>query len=139
MYTKLDPQPTTLEPGETAVTLDSGDIVATSISVEALETAGDVFITASARAINADGTARLLPSGRPITATFGHTAKPQETTDAGGLTAVQRCCLMAVLGEDTAPLWTDPIHSALRTSSSVRVALTAAADVQAAPSAAELL
>jgi hypothetical protein len=139
MYTKMDPQPTALEPGETAVTLDTGEIIATAITVEALETAGDVFITANARAINADGTARLLPSGRPITATFGHTAKPQETTDAGGLTAVQRCCLMAVLGEDTAPLWTDPIHAALLTSSSIRVALTAAADVQAAPSAAELL
>ena len=70
---------------------------------------------------------------------IGHLAKPQETADLGGLSAVQRCCLMAVLGEPTAPLWTDPIHAGLLTSASIRVALAAAADVQNASSAADLL
>lgn len=138
MYTKTDPQPAGLLPGETAVTLDSGDTIATSCAIEARD-GGDVFVTATARAIETDGTARQLPSGREISSTIGHLAKPQETTDLGGLSAVQRCCLMAVLGEDTSPLWTDPIHAGLLTSSSIRVALTAASDVQNASSAADLL
>ena len=138
MYTKMDPQPTTLQPGETAVTLDTGETVATACAIEARD-GGDVFITATARSIEADGTARLLPSGSPIASQIGHLAKPQETADLGGLSAVQRCCLMAVLGESTAPLWTDPIHAGLLTSASIRVALAAAADVQNASSAADLL
>lgn len=125
-YTKTDPQPSGLNAGETAVTLDDGTIVAVQASTTVQETSGCPVITATARAINADGTPKTAPDGSPIASTFHHTSNPAEITDAGGIAAVQRCVLMAVLGEPTAPLWQDPIHATALANASIRTYLASA-------------
>ena len=98
-YAKTSPVPPGLNPGETAVTLDDGSIIAVQAVSSVQDTSGCPVITATARAINADGTPKTMADGSPIASTFNHTSCTQEITDAGGIAAVQKCVLMAVLGE----------------------------------------
>lgn len=126
-YIKTDPQPSGLNAGETAVTLDDGTIVAVQAATSVQETSGCPVIAASGRAINADGTPKTLPDGSPIASTFHHTSNPDEITATGGIDQVQKCCLLAVLGEPTAPLWQDPIHATALANASIRTAILSAA------------
>lgn len=127
MYTKTDPQPTNLNPGETAVTLDDGTIIAASATTHVQDTSGNPVITATARAINADGSPMVMSDGSPIVSVFPYVTNPDEIADAGGIDKVQKCVLMAVLGEPTAPLWQDPIHATALANASIRTYLESAA------------
>jgi hypothetical protein len=126
-YIRTDPAPSGLNPGETAVTLDDGTIVAVQAVTSVQETSGCPVITATARAIKADGSPETLPDGSPIASTFPHTSCPDEITAAGGIDAVQKCVLLAVLGEPTAPLWQDPIHATALANASIRTMIASAA------------
>lgn len=126
-YTVVSPQPSGLNAGETAVTLDDGTIVAVSATSSVQPTSGSPVIAATARAINADGSPKCLSDGSPIAVEFRHTSCPQEVTDAGGIAAVQKCVLLAVLGEPPAPLWTDPSCTTMLANASIRTMLAAAA------------
>lgn len=126
-YVKTDPVPADLNAGETAVTLDDGTIVAVQAKSSVQETSGCPVIAATARAIKADGSPETLPDGSPIASAFQHTSCAQEITDAGGIDVVQKCVLMAVLGEPTTPLWKDPSASTMLSNASIRTALASAA------------
>jgi len=126
-YTKTDPQPSGLNAGETAVTLDDGTIVAVQATCTVQDTSGSPVIAAAARVIKADGSPITLPDGSPIASAFPHTSCPQEVTDAGGIEALQKCVLMAVLGEPTAPLWQDPSAATMLANASIRTYLASAA------------
>jgi hypothetical protein len=126
-YTRTDPAPSGLNPGETAVTLGDGTIVAVQAVTSVQETSGCPVIAATARAIKADGSPETLPDGSPIASTFQHTSCPDEITAAGGIDQVQKCCLLAVLGEPTAPLWQDPIHATALANASIRTVIASAA------------
>lgn len=126
-YTVMSPQPTGLQPNETAVTLDTGDMVAVQ-AVGAIEAnTGNPSITAGARVINADGTDKLDAVGQPITSGLSHVTNPTEIAAAGSMAAVQKCVLMALLGESTAPLWQDAIHATILQNASIRTNLASAA------------
>lgn len=126
-YTKTDPAPAGMNPGETAVTLDSGTVVAVQATSSVQEHSGCPVIAATARAINADGTPVTLPDGSPIATSLRHTSCQSEIDEAGGIDKVQKCVLLAVLGEDTAPLWQDPIHAGMLANASIRAMLASAA------------
>lgn len=126
-YTKNDLQPSGLNPGETAVTLDDGTIVAVQATSSVQDTSGSPVIAATARAIHADGTPVTLPDGSPVASAFQHTSCAQEVTDAGGIANVQKCVLMAVLGEDTAPMWQDDLAKPMLANASIRTYLASAA------------
>lgn len=126
-YTKTSPQPTGLNPGETAVTLDDGTIVAVQAKSSVQETSGYPVITATARAIKADGSPETLADGSPIASTWPHTSNADEIKAVGGIDQVQKCCLLAVLGEPTAPLWQDPIHATALASASIRTYIASSA------------
>jgi hypothetical protein len=126
-YAKTSPVPPGLNPGETAVTLDDGSIIAVQAVSSVQDTSGCPVIAATARAINADGSPKTMPDGSPIASTFNHTSCTQEVTDAGGIDKVQKCVLMAVLGEPTAPLWPDPSSAPMLANASIRTYLASAA------------
>lgn len=126
-YTKTSPVPAGLNPGETAVTLDDGSIIAVQATCSVQDNSGCPVIAATARAVKADGSPQTLPDGSPVASAFRHTSCAQEVTDAGGIAAVQKCVLMAVLGEPTAPLWQDPSAGPMLANASVRTYLASAA------------
>ena len=122
-----NPQPSGLQPNETAVTLDTGDLVAVAASCSVEETSGDPVLTATARVINADGTDKLDVNGQAtLKSAFSHKTCQPEIDAAGGMANVQKCVLMAVLGEPTAPLWQDPICATMLANASIRSNLYAA-------------
>jgi hypothetical protein len=125
-YTKTNPQPANLQPTETAVTLDTGDDVAVAAVCSVASNSGCPVIAATARVINADGTDKLDAQGKPILSAFQHTSCQEEVTATGGMPALQKCVLMAVLGEPTAPLWTDPSAATMLSNASIRTALASA-------------
>lgn len=124
-YSVTNPQPP-LQPGETAVTLDSGDIVAIAAICSVESASGNTVVAATARVINADGTNKLDAIGQSMTTAFQHTSNTDEIS-ANGIAVVQKCCLMAVLGESTAPLWQDPIHATALATASIRTNIASAA------------
>lgn len=111
-FIKLDPQPApraagldyeTIAPGlypdETAVQLDSGELVAVAIeAVTWLENGAGVAMVAVARLIGADGATAGAVPGQHLETKLPHTASPVEI-DQFGLPAVQKEMLLAVLGE----------------------------------------
>ena len=125
-YTKMNPQPAGLQPNETAVTLDTGDLVAVQAVCGIEANTGNPSIVAGARVINSDGTDKLDAVGSSITSGFSHVTNQTEITAAGSMAAVQKCTLMAVLGESTSPLWQDPIHATILQNSSIRTNLASA-------------
>lgn len=126
-YTVKSPQPAGLQPNETAVALDTGDEVAVAAVCSVASNSGCPVIAATARVINADGTDKLDAQGKPITSAFQHTSCTEEITATGGIPAVQKCVLMAVLGEPTTPLWTDPSCATMLSNVSIRTAIASAA------------
>jgi len=137
-YTKVDPQPanlsvpltfngvTTSVPA-TAVTLDSGDIVAVAAKTGVHPTSGDPEIAAVAVAINADGSQRVDANGQTIASSFCPSIAQPDIDACGGIAAAQKCVLMAVLGEPTAPLWQDPSCAVMLANASIRTTLASAA------------
>lgn len=125
-YTKTSPQPPNLQPGETAVTLDDGMIVAVSAQSVPQSNNAPSFVSAVARAINADGTPRMDASGQPITMEFRTAPSAEQANDPAQLAAVTKDCMMAVLGEPVTIL-IDPIHANALANASIRNRLTALA------------
>ena len=81
--------------------------------------------------VNADGSSRIDAAGQEITSGFSHTSNPTELAALGGASVLQKLAVMAVLGEPTSPLWTDPIHASVLENASIRTNLASAA--QAGP------
>lgn len=126
-YTVLSPQPSGLQANETAVQLDTGDLVAVKAICGIESNTGNPSISASARAINTDGSSKLDATGQSITSGFSHVTNQTEIASAGTMAAVQKCVLMAVLGESTNPLWQDNIHQTVLQNASIRTNLASAA------------
>lgn len=130
-YTKRNDVP--VAAGEIAVELDSGDIVAVACIRKRVD--AGVCYHATARAIEADGTARLYPNGAPLQTGMKHgvsVERVETLTDD----AIARECLLAVLGEPLQGLfaWSDVNLSAW----SIRVSIAAAAVSGAADAGAVL-
>ena len=126
-YTVMNPQPSGLQPHESAVTLDTGDLVAVQATCGIEANTGNPSITAGARVINSDGSDKLDAVGQPITSGLSHVTNATEIAAAGSMAAVQKCVLMALLGESTAPLWQDAIHATILQNASIRTSLASAA------------
>ena len=126
-YTVMNPQPSGLLPNETAVTLDTGDMVALNAVCGIESNTGNPSIVGAARVINADGTDKLDAIGQPITSGFSHVTNATEIAQVGTMAGVQKCVLLAMLGESTAPLWQDPIHQTILQNASIRTNLASAA------------
>lgn len=132
-YLKTNPQPAGLQANETAVTLDTGDLVAVQATCSVEPNSGDPVITADARVINADGTNKLDSQGQPMHSSWCYGSFAAEIANLGngdavaGMAVLQKCCLMAVLGEDTSPMWTDQIHAIALQNASIRTNLASAA------------
>lgn len=119
--------------GEIAVELDTGDIVAVACIRKRVD--AGVCYHATARAIEADGTARLYPNGAPLETAMKHSVSVERVetlTDD----AIARECLLAVLGEPPQGLfgWSDVNLSAW----SIRVSIAAASVSGAADAGAVL-
>lgn len=112
---------------------DTGDLVAVGAVCIVQPHSGEPTIIAAAKVINSDGTDKQDVNGQPIATSFNHTSNSQELSDAGsgdpsaGMPVVQKACLMAVLGEDTSPLWQDPIHASMLATASIRTNILSAA------------
>jgi len=126
-YTVMSPQPAGLHAGEIAVTLDTGDHVAVSAVCGIESNTGNPSIVSGARVINTDGTDKLDATGQAITSGFSQVTNQTEISLAGSMSAVQKCVLLAVLGESTAPLWQDAIHATELQNASIRTNLASAA------------
>lgn len=126
-YTKISPAPAGIAPTESAVTLDSGETIAVSAAFTPQPNNAPSVVYAIARQINADGTAKLDADNAPIMTEFQYTPSPDEANDPAALAAVQKDCLMAVLGEPlTGPL-SDPIHAGAIANCSIRNRIAALA------------
>lgn len=120
-YTKPDQAAfTQLNPGEFVVNLDSGESVAVHAesSIEAIS--GNPVVHAWTRVVNPDGSDKLDGQGQPMHSAFSHCSNMTEVTNVGGIPVIQKCAMMAILGEPTTPLWTDPIHASTLESASIR-------------------
>lgn len=126
-YTKTSPQPTGLNPGETAVTLDTGETIAVSITTVPIENNAPSYQDAVAREINADGTAKLDASGKPIVTEFRSTPTPDQANNPTMFSALQKDCLMAVLGEPVTGPLSDPVHANAVANCSIRNRIAALA------------
>lgn len=126
-YTKADPQPQGLAAGETAVTLDTGETIAVAVSLTPQSNNAPSVITATARQINADGSAKLDAAGNAISTKFPYTPTADEANNPTTLAAAQKDCLMAVLGEPLAGPLADPIHAPAIANCSIRNRIAALA------------
>lgn len=117
-YTKREDVPASV--GETVVELDTGDLVAVSCSSKRVDS-GMVYFP-QARALDADGLARVDADGRPIQTGFKHSV-PIERVEALTHDAITRECLLLVLGEPLQGLflWTDNMI----TGQSIRISIAA--------------
>jgi hypothetical protein len=121
-YTKRSDIPCGVE--ETVVQLDTGDLVAVSCNSKRVD--AGVSYRPRARAIDAQGDPLNWPDGRPIETGFTHNTTV-ERVEALGQEAVNRECMLAVLGEPVQGLfrWSDILLSG----QSIRVSIAAAAVV----------
>jgi hypothetical protein len=128
-YSKPDQTPfaANLTDHETVVTLDTGQNVAVRCEGSVEPNSGNPAVAAWARVVGADGVSLLDGAGAPILSAFTHCSNPTEMADLGGAAALQRLAVMAVLGESTAPLWQDPIHSSVLENASIRTNIASAA------------
>lgn len=157
-YSKADPQPGArdaalayedigpgLYPDETAVKLDTGELVAVSVRPEWLANGSGVALRGWARWIDADGRTHLCPSGQDVELEFCHTASAVDVA-AHGVPALAAEVLKLLLGEEpaeveiddgTAPLigWSPEV----RLNASIRHAITSVAATKTASDAGALL
>lgn len=118
-YTKRTDIP--IQPGETAVELDTGALVAVRCDRKGVD--AGVSYHPQARAVDEAGVTLRDPLGRLIRTEFKHTLSV-EKVDEHGDTAVTRECLFAVLGEATTVFAWSP---ELLTAASIRRAIDASA------------
>lgn len=133
-YSKTSPVPSGLGADETAVTLDDGSVIAVSADVAPQTNGAPSVIKSTARAIHADGSPVVDAQAQPVTSVFTYTPTVVQANDATQLAAVQKDCLMVVLGEPTTTIMTDPIHAAALANASIRnrlAALAAAGSIDA--------
>lgn len=126
-YAKIDPQPSGLQPGEIAVALDSGETVAVSVTLTPQANNAPSFLHAVARQIGTDGSAVLDASGNAVMTEFTYSLTASEANDPTAFQAVQRDCLMAVLGEPVTGALSDPIHATAIANVSIRNRIAALA------------
>lgn len=136
-------------PGETAVQLDDGSLVAVAVDTSWLANGGGVAIRATARCIAADGSSLACPHGQQLVTAHTYSA------DAGlvalyGAPALAREVLLLVLGEAPTIVEKGPpgdVHAEpmiawgddVRLNASIRHALACAAAVPAASDSSALL
>lgn len=99
-YAVTSPQPSGLLPGETAVTLDTGQLVAVSLTATPVDNNAGMVFTAQARAINADGSTVMHGAVAMLTA-GSHLSSHDEFTRLGA-SVIGKGMVQAVLGEDLA-------------------------------------
>jgi hypothetical protein len=128
-YTKPDQTAfaANLSPHETVVTLDTGQNIAVWAQCGVEPNTGNPVLTANARAVNADGTDYTDAVGQTVKTCFSHTSNADEVAEVGGMAALQKIAMLAVLGESTAPLYTDPVHAQSLSDWSIRTNLASAA------------
>lgn len=126
-YMKTSPQPAGLNAGETAVTLDDGSIIAVSADVVPQTNGAPSVLNATARAIHADGSPVVDSHAHPIVSIFPYTPTADQANDSTQFAAVQKDCLMAVLGEPTTTILMEPIHAGALANASIRNRLAALA------------
>lgn len=113
--------------GALVVQMDTGDYVAVRADVSVEPNTGNPVVKAEAWRVNGtDGTELPDCNGQRVHAAFSHTSCPGEIESLGSISEVQKRVIKAVLGEDTSPLWTDPIHSTVLEHASIRPNLEAA-------------
>ena len=117
-YTKRNDVP--VQPGELAVELDSGELVA--VKCERKRVDAGVSYHSRARAIGPDGLPALDALGRPIVTEFKHTVGVDKVAELGD-DAITREMLLVVLGE---PVSLFPWAEVILTGVSIRVSLAAA-------------
>lgn len=139
MYSKFNPTGFALSEHETVVKLDTGELIAVAVEGFVEPHSGNPVVAATARVVNEGGNAVLDANGQPIRSAFRHTSNPHEVEAVGGIDALRRILLMAVLGENTAPLWVDPIHSTVLEHASIRTNLASAAHAGPVKNVATLL
>lgn len=126
-YVKTSSQPPGLGTDETAVTLDDGSVIAVSADVAPQTNGAPSVIKSTARAIHADGSPVVDAQAQPVTSVFTYTPTVVQANDQTQFAAVQKDCLMAVLGEPTTTIMTDPIHGAALANASIRNRIAALA------------
>lgn len=126
MYSKPDQEGFALADHEIVVRLDSGELVAVRCEGHVEPHTGNPVVAASARLVNEGGNAVLDANGQPIATAFRHTSNPHEVNALGGIDALRRLVMMAVLGEPTAPLLADPIHATVLDHASIRTNIASA-------------
>lgn len=128
-YTKPSQTPfaANLAVDEFVVTLDTGENIAVRCGAVVQNNTGYVMLTAQARVVDASGTTQNDANGHPITSETGCNASPSDIALAGSMGAMQKLAIMAVLGESTAPLWTDTVHTTMLTNASIRNTIASAA------------
>ncbi|PXV60649.1 hypothetical protein SAMN04487785_102377 [Dyella jiangningensis] len=126
-YTKPDQTPfTKLQPNEFVVNLtDTGQNVAVSVVVWTEDTSANASLRATARVVQSDGSNQVDANGDAIVSAFAHTTNVVELAQAGGMPALQKQMLLAVLGEATT-LWSDPIHTTDMQNASIRASIATA-------------
>lgn len=128
MYTKIAQAPfaVNIAPNEFVVRLENNKFVAVSARLSIEPNTGNPVAKARARVVQANGAPLLDSDGEPIESTFSHTSNRTEVLALGGPNALKRLMLLAVLGEDTAPLWKDPIFATFLEHASIRTNLNTA-------------
>lgn len=97
-YTVLTQQPSNLQAGETAVSLEDGTIVAVSVVSKRKVNNAGVDFTVTARCLDDEGNVKTCPSGDPITIEFTHSATADEINQLT-VNGVAKEMMLAVLGE----------------------------------------
>ena len=116
-----------LAPDEFVVTLDTGENIAVRCSTTVTNNTGYAALIPQARQVDASGMTVLDANGHPIVSEFGCNASPADIALAGSMAALQKLAIMGVLGEPTAPLWDDPIHTTMLANASIRTTIASAA------------
>lgn len=109
------------------VQLDSGELVAVAARCGMHPTSGNLMIHATARVVDSSGADILDALGQTLDTTFGHEFTPDEITSCGSVSNAQKCVLMAILGEDTTPMWQDALCATMLANVSIRTDIENAA------------
>lgn len=96
-YTVTTPQPANLQPGETCVTLDTGQLVAVSLTATPVDNNAGMVFTAQARAIDSTG-ATVMHGDVGMVTSGSHLSSHDEYARLGA-TALGKGMMLAMLGE----------------------------------------
>lgn len=127
-YTKPDQSRFNLLAGQFIVMLDTGEYVLITQTCSVEPNSGNPVVKTEAIVVDGQfGLPNPDANGQAIKAGFAHTSCQGELDTLGGMSALQRLCIMAVLGEDTTPFWKDAAHADFLLHVSIRTNLAAAA------------